>query len=316
LKIFIHIGLPKCGSTSLQRFFAGRKEIFFAGKGHKRTYVRPELSRVIRVNVAGLPDILFDPDPCAEIVRQSLDEARDGGFDSYILSDEILSGLGFAYALRQRPEVSQITGRLVQLFGEDITFVVVIRNQLDLLRSYWNTLVLNGYPLSFSTFIDAQLCKEADVGSEVSLPHASILPYLRYDNQMKLLRASGHNVMVATLEQLVSDVTSFTDFVQQFGIRCAGTLPHVNSALPNKSYRRKFIQNIQNIAKLGLYTPLGEWRRDRQARSPLQQIGLWRSLNQEFSERQRESLQRYFAASNRELGLQLGLHLAALGFPT
>jgi hypothetical protein len=283
MRKYIHIGLPKCASSSLQQFWGQRPDLYFAGKrcfaGKRQRYRSPALRNTIRRAVAGTPELAFDASRCAAVVQQSLEEAKQSGSCCYLLSDEVLSGIGFAYAFSPAPDGGQICSRLLRLFGEDTVIILILREQLALLKSYWRQLVLAHYRLTFHSFIEAQLLALNCHAEKKPVPQWSLLPTLRYDHYLRMLKATGARLMVVPMESLVQDRSVFPDFAGQLGLSGGDMkLPHLNQSQ---------LQLSHNV----LYAA-------------------------EFSDSQSVRLAELFAQSNRAAAQDIGFDLARLGYRT
>src|SRR5207245_1005730 len=129
-----------------------RQDIFYLGKLNAQ-FRTQSIRDLVRGEIAGASALNYDPVASADTLRPHLDEAIAAGMRDVYLSDELLSGIGFALHLLPRPDCSQVLERIVKLFRGNVTFVIIIRNQLSFLASYYKQLVSEGYTLAFQTFL-------------------------------------------------------------------------------------------------------------------------------------------------------------------
>lgn len=312
MRKYIHIGLPKCASSSLQQFWNEQPDVYFAGKV-KGNYKSEILRSTIRQAVAGVPGMAFDPNACAAVIAESIEDAKRSGFDCYVLSDEILSGMGFIYAFSTAPDGGEICSRILKLFGDDTVFILVIREQLSFLKSYWHQLIVARYPLTFYSFIESQLTAQIVEGR--SVPQWNLLPSLHYDRYLRTLRAAGAKVVAAPMEFLVRDQRAFSDFIGQLGFPGGDfKLPHANQSKDTAIYRRKLSQNMRRLDGAALRVPLGDWQMDIHHKRD-KGLGPEDVLyDAEYSDSQSARLADMFAASNRALAQETGIDLASLGY--
>lgn len=135
--IFIHIGQHKTGSTALQRFFEHNEEALLCN-----SILYP---RTGRVNLDGnamerhmLLSLAPDRDP-------RMLPALRGEIDASSAQNVIISGEGFSRA-SERPQLQRGIARMRQeLDGHDCRIVVYLRPQEELIQSFYNWRVREGY---------------------------------------------------------------------------------------------------------------------------------------------------------------------------
>ena len=148
---FIHLGLPKAGSTSLQSFFEKQVAFNYLGKRVPNRYgfVDPSLFSLIRENV------VYGHSVTNEIRERALGLLSND--QPNVLSDELLSGVGFHnFKSNEFPPLEPILQRLNEVFDMP-QFIVVLREQFSLLRSYYRQLLRVGYSLTYAGFAEAVL---------------------------------------------------------------------------------------------------------------------------------------------------------------
>ena len=157
MKKYIHIGYPKNFSTSLQRsFFAVHPEIFHLGIGcHESNikYITPEISSIIEMYIRYSNNSIFY-DELTRIkatFNDFFEQARlDPQKKAIGISAEILS-IGFA---SQDVDTFEKANRLKEIFGKETEIIIILRNQMTLIKSFYSELVRLGYPYSYERYIE------------------------------------------------------------------------------------------------------------------------------------------------------------------
>jgi|GEM_PF-4741896 len=156
MKTFIHIGYPKNFSSSLQaQFFSKHPEILHLGAGtgmHNYSCISPEIESLIEVylKTAGSYTWNRDKEELRNNLHRTIHEKRHPGHNSVTISSEHLS---FKYS-NDSIDLESKFERLKYLFEENISFVVIIRNQWELLKSLWREYVRTGFHKTFYDFIE------------------------------------------------------------------------------------------------------------------------------------------------------------------
>jgi len=150
----LHIGYPKCMSTSLQRdLFAIHPEIMFLGWGLPDTehgWISDELSVLCEVGIRYEKVLNFQRDRAKQIFNELLSDFKcDNKKRALCLSYE-----SFSFTMHFDVDPVIKAERLRDLMGRDTKILIVIRNQFDLIRSYYYECVRGGYSKSFPEFID------------------------------------------------------------------------------------------------------------------------------------------------------------------
>lgn len=125
-------------------------------------------------------------------------------------------------------------GRLQYLLGENTKVLIVIRNQLDLIRSYYFECVRGGYPGYFEPFLDFNYHYQFH----------SIFSDLRYCQLYKhYCEVFGkENVMVLPMENIVNNAKSAIDAICHFAGVAAGDFPLQRH---NDSDDRRYLQAVR-----------------------------------------------------------------------
>jgi hypothetical protein len=150
----LHIGFPKCMSTSLQRdLFAVHPEIMFLGWGHpdnEHGWASDELASLCEVGIRYEKVLNFDKRKAKQTFNSFLKEFEE----SEMKKSLCLSYESFSFTMYFDVDPVIKAERLRDLLGSDVKILIVIRNQLDLIRSYYFECVRGGYPGYFSDFLD------------------------------------------------------------------------------------------------------------------------------------------------------------------
>lgn len=154
---YIHIGYPKNLSTSLQRDFFGRhQELMHLGVGCNNNnlgYIDDFTSLAVEFYLRYAKDFVYQS-KAAEIKDHFAEyfEAaqKNPGIKAVGLSGE---HMGFNFT-PDNIDISQKAARLHDIFGSDTKIIMIIRNQLPLIKSLYNECVRVGYPKSFRDYIN------------------------------------------------------------------------------------------------------------------------------------------------------------------
>lgn len=180
MKVVIHIGKPRCGSTFLQNFFFKKiKSINYLGKTYQKY---PSWLKKLHY----LDDYYF------EINKQNLKKEIYENLVSHkinLISSESFSLWGGGW-------YNQIL-RIKSVFN-DPTIILIIRNPLDLINSYINYLM-----------IKKEITKPLDPVEFRRTPYVFykakpvFLPDFYYDEQIKFLKKNFSKVLIIKFENLI-----------------------------------------------------------------------------------------------------------------
>ena len=141
-----HLGYPKSGSTTIQHLLKSDPSIRFLGK----PYADPEVEYHVREHLT-FGDLRQLPSATLADMRRRLGDAP-------IVSDEILSGVGFAHGIAAN-SLLQIVDNLDMLTDGDFVAHVVFRQPDAFIRSYFNQLVRMGARMTFDQFCSLVLIR-------------------------------------------------------------------------------------------------------------------------------------------------------------
>jgi hypothetical protein len=149
---YVHIGYPKCASTSLQvSFFPSHPQICHLGNGYlgrPHRYIDRNVGLLAEVDLRFRRELSYDPRRGAAALQTHFGVAKALGYRAVGLSSEFLS-----LTLQNEIDVVTKAQRLHALFGNGTRIVMVIREQLSLLRSLYLEFVKGGYGGTYADFL-------------------------------------------------------------------------------------------------------------------------------------------------------------------
>ncbi len=151
---YIHIGFPKCASTALQRhFFSKYPEIFHLGAssgGTQAAYINADMESAIEYSLRFQKDSIYDNVFIAEKFNKQFIKAEELNKKAVVISSESLS-----FTMHHDIDPWQKANRVHDIFGNNTKIIIVIRNQLLLLKSLYREYVLGGLHLTYAEFISS-----------------------------------------------------------------------------------------------------------------------------------------------------------------
>lgn len=155
-RLYLHIGLPKSGSTFLQSAIGGNRAAL-REHGYAYPYVRQEGMFHAAVEVAGNPEHWgLSREEVDGTFAALLQRGRDLG-RTVVISHEI-------FGAASPEQVEQITAQLADF---DVHLVVTVRNIARMFTAQWQEAVKNGQDESFSAFAERQLATLPEPGDRV-----------------------------------------------------------------------------------------------------------------------------------------------------
>lgn len=247
VKKYIHIGYPKNFSTSLQRdFFGVHPELYHLGigVGSNIGYIDNTMSSLFEVFLKYSKGFSFDShkEKLKASISDHLSLAEITGKKAVTVSSEHLS---FSF-LPESIDFETKLRRLIYLFGQNISFIVVIRNQKDLIKSIYKEYVRNGMVYSFSEFIYS-LYKFQDRNLYYDLRYdllmSKLLEYFPKDNIHFLQFENYKSVSKNSITNEFSDIMEVS--------RLDRPIEHFNKALSENELAVKLKLNQNNQHDLG-----------------------------------------------------------------
>lgn len=193
----LHIGYPKSMSTTLQRcVFARHPEILFLGWGTgvlEHGWRDDHLAALCEVGIRYQKVLDYDPQKAAEIIAPYRAQfAADDGKKVLCLSSE-----SFCFTMNHDVDATIKADRVMNLLGNNVKVLIVVREQLSLIRSYYYECVRGGYTGYFDEFLD----------QIYHYQFHSIISDLRYHQlyQLYCRLVGSESVLVMPMEGIVAD---------------------------------------------------------------------------------------------------------------
>ncbi|WP_085908709.1 hypothetical protein [Kiloniella majae] len=194
---FIHVGYPKCASTTLQYdIFYGHPEIYHLGWGNLSTghgWIDEELAAAFEVDLRMAKTHQYDITPAKNALEKHFKIFEQ--ISSYKTIGLSWESLCFTLAYDVDPVIK--ASRLLELFGRETKIVFVIRNQFELIRSMYFEMVRDGLSKTFEEYLEYLHFH----------PYASLTGDLDYTRMVKIFgeRFGLENILIIPFESLIAD---------------------------------------------------------------------------------------------------------------
>ena len=219
MKHFIHIGFPKNFSTSLQtQYFSKHPQVLHLGSGiGTKNYgcLTDEIELLLEVFLKTANTYVYEKNKAhlKECLSETIKNNINTNHRAVTMSSEHLS---FSYT-NDCLDLETKMERLRYFFDGQVEFIVIIRNQLDLLKSNWKEYVRTGFPGDFNYFInsafkyqhnnfyhDFNYLRTLHVLKN-SFPEAKVwfLPFEKFRQNGKLTKSNGIPVLIQTLDSIL-----------------------------------------------------------------------------------------------------------------
>lgn len=149
MKPVIHVGYPKCASTSLQKVFQSNPAIYYLGRGvtgNMIDYIDDDVTQLCEIELKTRRLTSYDPDHARDVILKHIAIAKMQS-KQLVLSSEYFSIDDF-----DNIDLCEKIRRLRAIFGS-ASILMIIRNQFDWLKSYYKELVRQGYGYNYQEFI-------------------------------------------------------------------------------------------------------------------------------------------------------------------
>lgn len=250
--LILHIGPPKCGSSSIQQFFA-RNKTPCVQKVHYRLLDPSIISELNHEKPGGASLTTF-----TQLLTENLT-----GCDALILSHEYL--FGRRYAIRN-------ICNLAKEFFTDISIIGYSRRQSELVISSYSqwgfrspdrakeaAILLGEFelePVLFSGLeqrLIAFILNDFDVRGDGN--HSSLGWHHPYNETRQLTRGSGAVVKCGVLPRKESGNSLIQDFCDKSGLTLRPEMEDVSRRIFNQSFDPDIIEAINNAVAFGLEMP-------------------------------------------------------------
>lgn len=252
---YIHIGFPKCASTSLQKhLFSKHRELYHLGAsagGTAAPYLTPQIRTAIEYELRFAKDSVYDRQSTKRIFEEQFLTAVDSGKKAIGISSESIS-----FTMHHDIDVSQKAERLLEIFGKNTKIIILIREQWSLLKSLYREYVVGGLHLTFEKFIQSIYINQG----------RSCLFDLNFHTTLELYRKlfSVANVHIVPFEALKLNECELLSNIQSF-LEVSTQITHLEKE--NEKYGDRLIESIRR---------LNGATRPNHARSLIEPIGAFR----------------------------------------
>lgn len=199
----LHVGLPKCGSTTLQECFSATHKVHYLGK-RDLDFINDDIRQFSR-EIAPKCDVrLLDRQRYCQEFASVLAESKH---EVALISDEVLSSIGFG-AYTNGNSLPQIIENFTNIVDCPIEIILVVREQMSFLRSYHKQLVEHSFEFSLSEFLALVLFRKTNW----------IFPMLNFAGIIRQISHQVEKVHLIPFEALFGSETASTNFFEQIGV--------------------------------------------------------------------------------------------------
>lgn len=133
---FIHVGYPKCASTTLQdALFVRHPEIYSLAKcrnPESHYQLTPEIKYLYKM-IKNYDEINFDISSAQDLLKTALNQIPKNQIPVFGLE-----GFSDIYHCKDRGLVAKRLKKVFSNFFDEVKIIIVIRNQYDILRSLYD----------------------------------------------------------------------------------------------------------------------------------------------------------------------------------
>ncbi|TXE18870.1 hypothetical protein ES692_05310 [Psychroserpens burtonensis] len=194
MKVYLHLGVHKTGSSFLQKeFFSEYKnQILFIDRSNLLEF---------KSYILHTDDFAFQSEKALDIFNSIVSNSESR--DRVILSDEEFYGNPFMGVLDRKRNID----RLINVFGDSLHVLMFIRNQQSLLHSLYKQYVKTGGIANFSSFI-----------SYKRYPLFFNIDYLKYDKYLNYLKfkLGQSRIKVLLYEEFINNKQGILQEIDSF----------------------------------------------------------------------------------------------------
>lgn len=247
---FIHIGYPKNFSTTLQRdYFAAHSQIKYLGIGTDNNnlgYSNSDVEKALEVYLKTCKK------PKYRLIHKQLKEAFEKELNDRLSTKKAVGisceHLSFSFTHDGLDHIEK-ADRLVDLFDANAKIIIVLRNQIDLVKSLYKESIRQGLYLSFEEYLQ-NIYQFQDRNYLYDLRYHDLINYYK-------LHFGKDNVQVLFFENYKNNdqfylSTLFSDLSQFLGIKNEPLeIQHHNRALSDEELNELLVINKGNRHNLG-----------------------------------------------------------------
>lgn len=182
--VLFHLGIHKTASTLLQQ------EVF--PKIPNCLFLTREWSSELKRYILYTDDFDFCPNEAFNIFMKILKHNKTKSYNTIIISDEEYYGNPYWGAIDRKRNIS----RIIETFGENVRFLILIRNQYDLLNSLYNQYIKTGGTATFKQFT-----------SHRKFPLIIQSGYFKYDKYLEYIinKTSRNRLKILLFEEFIKN---------------------------------------------------------------------------------------------------------------
>lgn len=241
MKIIAHIGLSKNFSTSIQRsVFIKNPEILYLGVGHNKNnldYISYKIENLFEYHLRYTKKIIFENElkKHRELIKKYILKAKKNGKKALVFSVDTLSVKLTPYDIDPFEKYE----RLRKLFGPDLKIILIIKNQIDLLKSFYRETVKLGNYEKYNDYISRILkLQKSFYLNDFFYDHQylSLTHHFKKRN-IKILQAEDY-LQYKKTDTLIDDIYKFLKLNKH-----NSKLGHYNKSLGSEILEKKRILN-------------------------------------------------------------------------
>ncbi len=248
---FIHIGMRKCASTTMQFVLQDHEDIYFLGKiKNDGSYITEELGILIENSIIRESEITYNEALAKSIIQRHFDLALEKDAKAFGFSDEGICG----------PDPTRVNHarsfeRISNIMGENTKIILLLRNQWKFLLSQYKQFIKHGLTCPYVDYIQYLVINK----------DAGVLPFLHYDKLLKLLKKYFKEILILPFECFVKETHALEDLFQFIGVKTKTyKLPQHNRAPDDKLINAMLYINgkfpyIYGNAELNALGEAGGW---------------------------------------------------------
>ena len=224
LRGVLHIGMPKCMSTSVQAWLREAPDVFFAGIGPSRV-VNAEMLLAFQRQIVRTPTQFYNRDFVAKVFGDRVKAARERGAKIFALSDETIP-FPLGYARADTSYVERLM-RLKAVMPQPTTVLMIVRRPADYLRStYKYRVVMNGTRFTYEEYLRRLLL----------LGDSNLLGTLKFAHYAEAAQHIFGHVRVLAMESIAQDERGLLEIFGEMDGPAQGRLPRENSGMPSAKF--------------------------------------------------------------------------------
>ncbi len=226
LNSILHIGMPKCMSTSIQAWLRTAKCVHFMGIGPS-PYVDPEVLYIFQRQIMATPQMFYNKASVARVFDTAITKAVEAGAKLFALSDETIpypQSHG-----RSDTSYTERLERLHEMMPNNTSVLMITRRPEDYLKSaYKHRVTMNGMTLNFEEYVKRLLL----LGDTNFL---STTKFFHYAQEAERIFGKIH---VIPMEEMEDGENTVLTFLENLGAQGVPSLPRENPGMSNDAFEK------------------------------------------------------------------------------